>query len=223
MLDNTDSATKGCGWRAPVRECIPPPRGPRTRSPHCSTASGAAQLLKKFIKMSSSTETQSQKCHGGGEGVRDTAVTSQTAEIRKRHTHTRQLQRGTMNGKREIQPQNPAQGVPQGGTGTPCWLWGHRRGRKTEGGCLKNRSPPTGQWGDGWGLLRVPPQPGGEQSPGGHRPPWGSPLRTQRGFRGPHVGSGARPRGGACRGGLGTHTQPPPLGPIPYGAGHPRS
>lgn len=58
----------------------------------------AAQLLKKFIKMSSSTERQSQKWHreGTGRGARDTAVTSQTAEIGKRrtHTHTRQLQRG---------------------------------------------------------------------------------------------------------------------------------
>lgn len=90
-----------------------------TGSPHPQSPAkhrlGAAQLLKKFIKMSSSTETQSQKCHGGGEGVRDTAVTSQTAEIRKRHTHTRQLQWETDNERKKGNP--TPKSSPEGPTG----------------------------------------------------------------------------------------------------------
>lgn len=79
----------------------------------------AAQLLKKFIKMSSSTERQSQKWHreGTGRGARDTAVTSQTAEIGKRrtHTHTHANSNGdpTTNGKGKKNKPTPNQVAEQ--------------------------------------------------------------------------------------------------------------
>lgn len=89
-----ESAVTACAGSRPRQGTLegPSPGPPSSGSPGKRRV-GATELLKKFIKMSSSTETQrvrnaTEEGRGGGEGERDTAVTSQTAEIRKRRTHT---------------------------------------------------------------------------------------------------------------------------------------
>lgn len=141
---------------------------------------GIAQLLKKFIKMSSSTERQSQKWGGGRGG--DTAVTSQTAEIGKRRTRTHTHTHAHANPKRtergqKTQPSTPKTGTPQRvppsphpvpAAGAPRGCWGREMGR---GALLKKNHP-------GWDMGVLPDSP----PIWGHRAQlfggWGSPARA---------------------------------------------
>lgn len=129
---------------------------------------GATELLKKFIKMSSSTETQrvrnaTEEERGGRRGTGHGSHVANSRDQKAPYTHTHANSNGelTMNGKGKIQPQNqpggPCCGVaPRAGagtgTGTPCQAWGRPEGRKT-GRLLKNWSHPRGC--DGQGAVGV--------------------------------------------------------------------
>lgn len=153
MLKINLGVAKGTRWRAPLpcagsrpsqaSSAEGPSPGPRSAGSPGKRRVGATELLKKFIKMSSSTETQRVRNATEEErGRRGTGHGSHVANSRDQkapYTHTRQLQRGTDNErKRENPTPKPAgralvRGGPtsqgRAGTGTPCRVWGRPAGR----------------------------------------------------------------------------------------------
>lgn len=221
---------KGCTGGTTV------PRVPTPSLPPGKRRVRATQLLKKFIKMSSSTERQSQKWHGDGGGTGRGLGTRQSRRKQQRsesavHTRTRQLQRGPddkREGKIKISPRTRRQSGtlapaascgPPHWAGSPCQLRGHPtgggggQGWKMGGGPAKKPEPPWAsatrrpRWEMG-GLADQSPSVGeGARAQLGNSP-------SCAGLGGPCAGLGARPRvrgaeHGACREGWGrTRSRP---------------
>lgn len=108
-----ESAVTACAGSRPSQGTLEGPSpGPRSSGSPGKRRVGATELLKKFIKMSSSTETQrvrnaTEEGRGGekGNGTRQSRRKQQRSESAV-HTHTRQLQRGTDN-ERKMGKSNP--------------------------------------------------------------------------------------------------------------------
>lgn len=129
--------------------------GDTSQSPREKGAGGrVAQLLKKFIKMSSSTERQSQKWGGGvrrgsgrGPGHGSHVANSRGRKAPHTHTRTRQLQRGPETNGKGTKPNRAPLNQARSGTvaprppcpphPTPFRLRGRPEmlGQGNEGGC----------------------------------------------------------------------------------------
>lgn len=160
------TAVKGVRWRAPARQARAAgdrPLGSRTPG---KRRVGVTQLLKKFIKMSSSTERQSQKWHGAGGrgggtgrglGTRQSRRKQQRSESAVRtHTHANSNGDPTTNGKGGKKMMNQPQTRWQIGTLVPTASCPHpepsRDTPRAGAGCW------AGKMG-GWGLLKKTESP----------------------------------------------------------------